>query len=56
MAEYLSHADPGFTLRTYTHVMKRSHIRTKSAIDDSFAAAKPGSNVTQLSQRRSESA
>ena len=32
-SEYLGHADPGFTLRTYTHLMPSSTERTKAAID-----------------------
>ena len=56
VAEYLGHADPGFTLRVYSHVMERSHERTQGAIDAALASAKPGSVVTQMSQRRSQSA
>ena len=33
LSEYLGHADPGFTLRTYTHLMPSSTKRTKAAID-----------------------
>ena len=33
LSEYLGHADPGFTLRTYTHLMPSSMERTKAAID-----------------------
>jgi integrase len=33
LAEYLGHSDPGFTLRTYTHLMPGSAIRTRRAID-----------------------
>lgn len=33
VSEYLGHADPGFTLRTYTHLMPTSDERTKKAID-----------------------
>jgi hypothetical protein len=29
LSEYLGHADPGFTLRTYTHLMPTSHERTR---------------------------
>jgi integrase len=38
VSEYLGHADPGFTLRTYTHRMEGSSERTKRAIDAAFAA------------------
>ena len=34
MSEYLGHADPGFTLRVYTHLMPSSADRTRTAIDD----------------------
>jgi integrase len=33
LSEYLGHADPGFTLRTYTHLMPASHDRTRRVID-----------------------
>src|SRR5690606_16895605 len=33
LSEYLGHADPGFTLRTYTHLLPSSHDRTRKAID-----------------------
>ncbi|MFE9204697.1 tyrosine-type recombinase/integrase [Micromonospora sp. NPDC007230] len=36
LAEYLGHADPGFTLRVYTHLMPTSEDRTRRAIDDLF--------------------
>ena len=33
LASYLGHADPGFTLRVYTHLMPASEERTRRAID-----------------------
>jgi hypothetical protein len=33
VSEYLGHSDPGFTLRTYTHLMPQSSERTKKAVD-----------------------
>ncbi|MEV6845452.1 site-specific integrase [Actinoplanes sp. NPDC051411] len=36
LASYLGHADPGFTLRTYTHLMPSSEERTRKAIDQAF--------------------
>ncbi len=33
LADYLGHADPAFTLRTYTHLMPSSEERTKKAVD-----------------------
>ncbi|MFD4544215.1 tyrosine-type recombinase/integrase [Streptomyces bauhiniae] len=39
LSEYLGHHDPGFTLRTYTHLMPSSGIRTRAAVDRMFADA-----------------
>jgi integrase len=36
LAAYLGHADPGFTLRTYTHLLPASEDRTRRAIDQAF--------------------
>jgi integrase len=36
LSEYLGHHDPGFTLRTYTHLMPTSTTRTQRAIDEVF--------------------
>jgi integrase len=33
LAEYLGHTDPGFTLRTYTHLLPSSYDRARRAID-----------------------
>lgn len=38
LAEYLGHADPGFTLRVYTHLMPASEARTKRAVDRALTA------------------
>ena len=37
VSEYLGHADAGFTLRVYTHLMPASAERTRRAVDDAFA-------------------
>lgn len=37
VTEYLDHSDPGFTLRTYTHLMPSSDERTRLAIDSAFS-------------------
>lgn len=37
VSEYLGHSDPGFTLRTYTHLMPTSADRTRIAVDAAFA-------------------
>ncbi|MFE9252255.1 tyrosine-type recombinase/integrase [Streptomyces sp. NPDC007088] len=36
LSEYLGHHDPGFTLRTYTHLMPASETRTRAAVDGVF--------------------
>jgi integrase len=41
LAEYLGHADPGFTLRTYTHLMPSSEDRAQAGADRAFSAARP---------------
>ncbi|WP_156721349.1 tyrosine-type recombinase/integrase [Streptomyces apocyni] len=33
LSEYLGHHDPGYTLRTYTHLMPASESRTRAAVD-----------------------
>lgn len=33
LSRYLGHADAGFTLRTYTHLMPSSELRTRKAVD-----------------------
>lgn len=33
VSEYLGHADAGFTLRTYMHLMPASHDRSRRMID-----------------------
>jgi integrase len=39
LATYLGHSDPGFTLRTYTHLMPSSEERTRRAVDGIFGPA-----------------
>ncbi len=36
VSECLGHRDPGFTLRTYTHLMPSSGKRTRAAVDGVF--------------------
>jgi integrase len=36
LSSYLGHADPGFTLRIYTHLLPASEDRTRRAIDKAF--------------------
>jgi len=47
VAEYLGHADPGFTLRVYTHLMPTSEERTRQAIDRAFARRRHGPQTAQ---------
>jgi integrase len=50
LSEYLGHADPGFTLRVYTHVMPSSAERTRTAIDLPFACpSDQAADVTGMS-------
>lgn len=42
LSEYLGHADPGFTLRTYTHLMPTSTEHTQKAIDSVLSDAARG--------------
>ncbi|MFF9808638.1 tyrosine-type recombinase/integrase [Streptomyces coeruleorubidus] len=41
LSSYLGHADPGFTLRTYTHLMPNSEGRTRKAVDSMYLASHP---------------
>ena len=36
LADYLGHADPGFTLRTYTHLMPEAEDKSKRVLDGVF--------------------
>jgi integrase len=36
VSEYLGHHDPGFTLRTYTHLMPQSDDRARTAVDEAL--------------------
>lgn len=46
LAEYLGHADPGFTLRVYTHLMPSSEDRARVAIDRVLGGAAADSSQT----------
>ena len=46
LSEYLGHADPGFTLRVYTHLMPASESRTKRAVDRVFSGAPEDTSET----------
>ena len=36
LADYLGHSDPGFTLRTYTHLMPQAEDKARRAVDNVF--------------------
>lgn len=36
LSQYLGHSDPGFTLRTYTHLMPGNEQKARSVIDSAF--------------------
>lgn len=38
LAEYLGHADPGFTLRVYTHLMPSAPDRMRAAVDRALSS------------------
>lgn len=44
LAEYLGHSDPGFTLRTYTHLMPTAQDKAKRAVDDVFERLESAAN------------
>ena len=46
LAEYLGHSDPGFTLKTYCHLMPASDQRTKKAVDAALGV--PSANADAL--------
>jgi hypothetical protein len=50
LSEYLGHADPGFTLRVYTHLMPSSAERTRRAIDVVFGASAAADHLTYIQQ------
>jgi integrase len=49
LAEYLGHADPGFTLRVYTHLMPASEDRTKKAVDRVLGGSESAQSTAQAS-------
>ncbi|MGH2991799.1 MAG: hypothetical protein ACRDMA_18440 [Solirubrobacterales bacterium] len=40
VAEHLGHADPGFTARVYTHVLRDAAKRRRVPIDEAIARAR----------------
>ncbi|MET7945579.1 hypothetical protein [Micromonospora sp. NPDC005324] len=47
LSAYLGHADPGFTLRTYTHLLPASEDRTRRAIDMALGEDQAGNDAPQ---------
>lgn len=47
LAEYLGHCDPGFTLRTYTHLMPAASDRMRAAIDRVLSGESDGPATAQ---------
>ena len=47
LAEYLGHTDPGFTLRTYTHLMPSSEDRAREAVDAVLGRLSRGPDVAR---------
>ena len=45
VAEYLGHADPGFTLRVYAHLFPASEERARRAVDVVFAGGADASEA-----------
>ncbi|WP_373564226.1 MULTISPECIES: tyrosine-type recombinase/integrase [unclassified Streptomyces] len=41
LSTYLGHSDPGFTLRTYTHLMPSGEARARAAMDGLYGVAAP---------------
>jgi len=39
LAAYLGHHDPGFTLRTYVHLMPDADDRMRAAVDRAFSGS-----------------
>lgn len=53
LSEYLGHHDPGFTLRTYTHLMPASETRTRAAVDRVFKNQDPAEDGPETAQKGS---
>ncbi|MGA4801887.1 tyrosine-type recombinase/integrase [Streptomyces lavendulocolor] len=51
LSEYLGHHDPGFTLRTYTHLMPSSQTRTRAAVDAVFGPARATDDGPEAAQQ-----
>ena len=47
VADYLGHNDPGFTLRTYAHLMPSSEHRARAAVDRALGGTAGSPDVAQ---------
>lgn len=50
LSGYLGHADPGFTLRVYTHLTPSSEGRTRKAVDDMYRKVGGASDGPETAQ------
>lgn len=51
VAEYLGHADPGFTLRVYAHLFPSSEDRARKAVDQALGVGQvDGDRVSRSTQ------
>jgi integrase len=53
LSEYLGHSDPGFTLRTYTHLLPTSEQRTRQAVDRALTGGAATADGLPTAQGRS---
>jgi integrase len=54
VSEYLGHSHPGFTLRSYTHLMPSSSERTRKAVDAVLTAGPDGTSMAHPNEKRRE--
>ncbi|MFD7160935.1 tyrosine-type recombinase/integrase [Kribbella sp. NPDC059898] len=54
LSEYLGHADPGFTLQMYTHLLPSSHDRARQAINRRLARVAPWATEQERSSPGSD--
>ena len=55
LSEYLGHHDPGFTLRTYVHLIPDADDRARQAVDAAFASDGPATAQGVRDDRSSRS-
>lgn len=51
LAEYLGHADPGFTLRIYSHLMPNTEDRARAVVDVAHSAGAESSENEHATHR-----